>query len=296
MNRIELTAHDGKRISVCVWDDVVSPIAVIQISHGMAEHAMRYESFANHMNGKGFIVIADDHRAHGQTDFESLGYCDGDIFADTLLDMKMLNEYAKNTYSLPVVLFGHSYGSFLSQAYLENYSDTVSGIILGGSSYMKTFINKAGKLIAKMGRAFKGAQAPAYLMKKMSFDAYEKKLGGSFISSIKEEAERYNSDELCGFICSYNFYWSMFNNVLKLYDDKKLKEVKIPVLLISGCNDPVSNLAVGVSKLYDVYSDLSLDVSVCLQEGVRHEYLNDVKKDEALCVIETFAKQAVNNG
>ena len=81
MERFEFTSHDGKRISVVEWKDVLNPKGVIQISHGMAEHALRYDKIAKYLNGQGFIVFADDHRAHGDTDALTHGYCDGDIFA-----------------------------------------------------------------------------------------------------------------------------------------------------------------------------------------------------------------------
>ncbi|MBQ7164546.1 MAG: alpha/beta hydrolase, partial [Clostridia bacterium] len=74
----EFTSFDGKKISVREWNEVSSPKGVIQISHGMAEHSGRYDIFAREMNARGYIVFADDHRAHGLTDKDTLGYSDGD--------------------------------------------------------------------------------------------------------------------------------------------------------------------------------------------------------------------------
>ena len=76
----DFKAFDGKSVHVYVWDEVSKPLGMVQICHGMAEHALRYDRFARYLNENGFIVFADDHRGHGKTDAEHLGYSDGDIF------------------------------------------------------------------------------------------------------------------------------------------------------------------------------------------------------------------------
>ena len=288
------TAKDGKEITLYEWCEVVKPKGVIQIVHGMAEHALRYDSFAKFLNQNGYIVIADDHRGHGETDKDSLGYSNGDMFSLILSDEEELTRYAKEKYNRKVILFGHSFGSFIAQAYIEKYSQNISGAIIGGSNYMKNFILTCGRIIAKIGYAIKGGKAPAKLLHKITFDGYEKKLGGSFISSIPAENERYDSDNYCGFICSYNFYKSMFSNTKKLYDKKALKTVKIPVFLIAGCNDPVGDFAVGVGKLEDKYLSSGIEVTTYLAEGVRHEYLNDINAEIAMTKIKDFADGVIN--
>ena len=95
MTRNEFIAKDGKKISYLTWADVENPIGVIQVVHGMVEHAGRYDLFAREMNKRGFIVAADDHRAHGVTDESNLGYSEGNIWENTLSDLKQLNEILK---------------------------------------------------------------------------------------------------------------------------------------------------------------------------------------------------------
>lgn len=80
-------AHDNKEIFVSAWENVAEPVGVVQISHGMAEHTGRYEEFAAYLNGLGYVVYADDHRGHGQTDKDTLGYAKGDMFGDTVKDI-----------------------------------------------------------------------------------------------------------------------------------------------------------------------------------------------------------------
>ena len=132
-------AHDGKKIFLGVWDDVAAPKGVLQVSHGMAEHIGRYDDFARFMNENGFIVVGDDHRAHGNTDPNTHGHSVGsrDLFADTVQDEIGITKMLKEKYGLPVVLLGHSYGSFVSQGVIAEGAEGLSGVVLMGSALMK---------------------------------------------------------------------------------------------------------------------------------------------------------------
>lgn len=294
MIRTTLNGYDGKAIAVTEWKDAKEPIGILQISHGMAEHAMRYDRFAKEMNRRGIIVIADDHRAHGLTDKNNLGYAPGDVFGDTLKDLAAVSAYATNKYALPIVLFGHSYGSFLAQEYVKRYNYYICGAIIGGSNYLRDATVPFGYLVSVLGCAFKGGAAPAKLLKKLSFDVYDKKCGGSFISSIKDEAESYKRDELCGFSCSYNFYKSFFRGARKLYklNKNQIPGDGIPLLLISGRGDPVGNFGKGVYALKKWYDNHGAKAEILLFDSARHEYLNDVCRSEAENAVFAFCKSA----
>lgn len=294
MSSFYLNAYDGKQIFVNEWNDVENPVAVIQICHGMAEHCMRYDLFAKKMNECNIIVVADDHRAHGNTDLDNLGYAKGDIWEDTLKDMNDLSEYCIKKYNLPLILFGHSYGSFLSQAYMQRYSKNVCGCILGGSNYFKDITVPLGKMIAKIGCKSKGESAKAQLLVNMSFNKYNKNYDyGTFISSIYDECVIYEKDKLCGYACSYNFYLSFFNGVSKLYRDENAQglDKNKPIMLISGSDDPVGNMGKGVKKLEQWYKSKGVSTQLTLFEGVRHEYLNDSSRQDCYQLIKDFCYQ-----
>jgi alpha-beta hydrolase superfamily lysophospholipase len=67
MQEMKLKSFDGKQLQTYVWDDVKKPIGVIQLVHGSCEHSLRYREFAAFFNANGYIVVAHDHRGHGQT-------------------------------------------------------------------------------------------------------------------------------------------------------------------------------------------------------------------------------------
>ena len=273
LRRYEWKTHDGKTLSVAEWKGEGELV-------GMVEHTGRYDAFASALAEQGFLVFADDHRGHGRTDESTLGYAPGDMFEDTLKDLAELSKKYKAEYpQLPLVLFGHSYGSFLTQGYIERYSAYLAGVVIGGSCCMKGNPSVGfGRMMADIGCACKGERAPAKLIAKATFGAYEKKLGGSFISSDPAEVERYRSDPYCSFVCSNHFYRCFFRGLKKIYRKKELEGIdrSLPIFLIAGNCDPVGQMGKGVKRLEAMYKKLGCKSVECLiMDGIRHEYLND---------------------
>jgi len=286
MEKKSFIAKDGKVIKYKEWS-CKNPKALLQISHGMAESTVRYEKFAEFMAENGFLVFADDHRGHGETD-NSSGYADGDMFFDTLSDIAELSSIYKKAYpNLKLILFGHSYGSFLTQAYIENYGELADGFIVGGSAYMKGGPILAGKVVAGLNCLLGKKKKPAKLIAKLSFEAYKKKYkdGTTFISSIKEECDDYDNNPDCNFVLSNGFYKSMFSAFKTLYTKKNRQKINVdkPILLISGKDDPVGSYGKAVVKLYNFYINKVgvKSVEMVLYDGVRHEYLNDISREDA---------------
>ena len=52
-------------VKTCVPDGAVR--GVVQIAHGIAEHAERYADFMAFLAENGFAVAADDHLGHGKS-------------------------------------------------------------------------------------------------------------------------------------------------------------------------------------------------------------------------------------
>ena len=115
MTEKSFISYDGKKVGYREWRPE-NPTGLVQIAHGMAESTARYDDFASYLAKRGFLVFGDDHRGHGLTDGRT-GYADGEMFEDTLKDMATLTKMYKEEFpSLPFFIFGHSYGSFLTQA------------------------------------------------------------------------------------------------------------------------------------------------------------------------------------
>ncbi len=278
-------SFDGKNIYVYEWKEVQSPCGVVQIVHGMTEHAARYDAFARFLNEHGFVVVADDHRGHGKTDPDTLGYSNGNMFADTVRDEGELTKYYKAQYpALPYVIFGFSYGSFITQSYISKYGDLIDAAIIGGSNYKKDFEVYLGSIVAGMGCLF-APKKKAKLIEKLSFGAYSKKFeDGKWISADAENNDTYEHDPLSGFTCSNRFYADFFKGLKSLYTKNYIAGLKksLPVLLVSGENDPVGDMGEGVKKLYNFFTEKAgmTDVSLVLFENSRHEFLNEKQDRE----------------
>ena len=279
---MEFKSFDGKKIYVYEWTEVASPKGIVQIVHGMTEHAARYAPLAAFLNGRGYMVVADDHRGHGKTDPDTLGYCAGDMFEDTVRDEGEITAYYRAKYpKLAYFVFGFSYGSFLTQSYLGKYGDRIDGAIIGGSNKKKDFEVYLGSLVAAMNPKKK----PACLIEKLSFGAYSKQFDdGQWLSADAENNERYHGDPLCGFTCSYRFYADFFRGLKKLYTGRYAESVPkdLPLLLIAGKEDPVGDKGKGMEKLKRYYAEQAgvKEVKLVLFEGSRHEFLNEAQTKE----------------
>lgn len=272
--------RNGKSIFYRLWDEVQEPKGIVQIAHGMVEHTLRYDAFAKKCNEAGYIVVADEHRGHGNTDPDTLGYSDGDMFRETVEDMLFLMRMIKKDYpALPCILFGFSYGSFLTQYFIGKYMDETDGVILGGSNKNPAISVWAGKLVSDMGALFKGETAPAKLVKKLTFGMYDGRFKDKcFLSTNKESNERYFNDPFCSYTCSNNFYRCFFAGLKTLYNKKYAAGIvkNKPILIVSGEDDPVGDMGKGTRALYNYYREIGCtDVTLKLYPNSRHEFLNE---------------------
>ncbi|MBQ7653233.1 MAG: alpha/beta hydrolase [Clostridia bacterium] len=284
MRHFSINSFDGTPIFVRVWDDVLEPKGVVQIAHGMCEHSGRYDEFASFLEKNGYIVFADDHRCYGQTEnIDDIGYHQGEIFEDTLSDLIFLNKRFQQEYSLPVVLFGHSYGSFLSQAFLER-GCKVNGVILAGTAYM-------GKALPFLGYVFASLLPkklkPAFILKMsdLLFDgAYKPERGPSlWTSSDAEKRKAYLADPMCNIPPSVNFYYNMMKGLLSVAKKSNLEKIDAdtPVAIFSGRADPIGGAKSSKAKsLYNLLRDRGVKkVRLFIYENARHELVNEKQRD-----------------
>jgi alpha-beta hydrolase superfamily lysophospholipase len=286
MEKTKFVSHDGKEIALFTWANVTKAKAVVKLAHGMAEHSMRYDAFGQFLNANGYILVSNDHRGHGATSpADSLGYADGDMFADNVADQLFLIDALREKYKLPVIMMGHSYGSFVTQAVIEA-SSKADAFILSGSNYMVGLAYTACGLVANYLCKHKGARHPAEEIAKLSFGGYNKKFGGvnNWLSRDEAEVKKYNDDDWCGFICSAHFYRTFMGGLKKLYTKENVSAIDSakPILIVSGAADPVGETSKGVRKLEKFYVKRAkvADVETHLYKDARHELLNETNRDE----------------
>ena len=215
-------------IFVYKWlpDESVKVKGVVQIAHGMAETAARYESFARDLTNDGFIVYANDHRGHGKTAGEAskLGDLGEDGFNSMVENMHQLNEQIKDeNHDLPIFLFGHSMGSFLTQRYICLYGSELKGAIISGSCGKQGIIIDIARLIAKGESKKIGREGKSIKLTKLAFGSYNNyfkpnRTAFDWLSSDKAEVDKYIDDPFCGTVFSAGFYYDFFGGLKSIAD------------------------------------------------------------------------------
>jgi alpha-beta hydrolase superfamily lysophospholipase len=295
---------EGSIITYYKWGNNDTPKAIIQIVHGMSEWVGRYDYFANKLVSEGYVVYGHDHSGHGNSakSIKNLGYIsDNNRFYTMLEDIKTLNDIIKNeNKDIPVVLFGHSMGSFLSQRYFQEYGDSIDALILSGSNGKPKSFTKLGLLVCKFELLLKGKGNRSKVMDKLSF--------GGFNSSVKDpntdfdwlcgslnEVNKYIEDEFCGFIYPTEFYYDLISGLWDIHKSENLDKIKkfnIPIFIFAGDRDPVGYLGKGIINLYNTYEEIGVkDLEYKLYKEGRHEMLNEANKDEVISDLLAWLKK-----
>ncbi|MEE9315479.1 MAG: alpha/beta hydrolase [Rhizobiaceae bacterium] len=268
------------------------PKATIQINHGMAEHAKRYERFAKALNKAGYAAYAHDHRGHGLTKAADapLG-----IFAakngmeKVVEDVAAVNSHiAKLHPDTPIIAFGHSMGSIIAFNYILRNPSMVAGAALWNSGVETGALSAVGKGILKIQRMFKGSDVPSGITQKLTFEAWNKEFGPNrtdfdWLSRDEAEVDKYCADPLCGFDVSIGLWLDVLDGVYFAADDKNLTKItaSMPVHLQAGGVDPCSEKGKGVEHIAERMKGRGMnDVTLNIIPDTRHENLNDINRGE----------------
>jgi alpha-beta hydrolase superfamily lysophospholipase len=283
-----LDRPDGARLRVRRWPPSAAPRAVVQISHGMAEHSARYHRFAGALNHAGFAVIAHDHRGHGETARTAavLGF-----FADrvgwrkVVDDLEAVRAVGRNAWpGVPVFLFGHSMGSFVAQDFIAG-GDGLAGVILSGSN--GTVPPLAGRLAARFERFRLGGRGRSTFLNARAFGAFNSRIPAprtafDWLSRDPAEVDAYIADPLCGFVPTAGLWVDLLEALTRLGSDEHKAGIPkdLPILCIAGRADPVSAGGRGLEPLMEGYRRAGIaKVESRLYDGARHELLNETNRD-----------------
>lgn len=286
-------SEDGTDIFVYNWvPENIKVKGIVQISHGMAETAHRYERFARSLTNRGYIVYANDHRGHGKTagTIENLGYlADEDGFNWLVRDLYSLtNIIKKENPSLPIFLFGHSMGSFAAQKYIMLHGSELKGVILSGSNGKQGIVLNIGAAFAKREIKKHGRKSQSPKLNKLIFGAFNKAFNPSrtefdWLSRDNEEVDKYINNPYCGTIFTTGFFYDFLTGLKDIEDKKNFNLIPkdLPIYIFSGDKDPVGKFGKGVRNLFNRYKSIGVkDINYKLYKDGRHEMLNEINRDE----------------
>lgn len=292
MKNITINGFNNLELNTYLFDEVQNPKASILIIHGMQEHGGRYLNFANFLQKNGFIVLVSDLRGHGLTakSKDDFGKGNKDIFSEIVEDQKILAKYLEDKFSCPLYVFGHSYGSFITQKLLQVYPSIQKAIICGTTNGDSGIID-LGRFLSNILMKFGKQDNRESLVQKMSLNSYGKGFeDGNWLTRDSNVWEEYKKDELCGNPFPLSFYNSMLNNLHLLNKNISHINKETDILFIVGSKDPVSSGAKHVISLHKLYVKKGLNASIKIYDDCRHELLNEINKEEVYNDILDFYK------
>ena len=266
-----LSTPDGTKITVYTWP-AAGPRGVLQITHGMGEHALRYAELAAVLVASGWTVVAQDHRGHGASaDSEDvLGQIGTAGWAALVSDIAVVREHAvAQAGRVPFVLFGHSMGSFAVQQYLPANSAPLDGVVLTGTAALD-LLEPALDLDAPLDLAmFNAPFAPA----RTDFD---------WLSRDPEQVDLYINDPWCGFGLDPDGVGSLKDAAARTADPEALGQIRdgFPLYVLAGSADPINIGLQWLEILVDRYRDHGLEVTAKYYDEGRHEMFNETNRAE----------------
>ena len=288
---IQYLSHDHKTLIHAVrWIPDQEVKGILQISHGMVEFIERYEEFAEYMTKKGFLVTGNDHLGHGDSvrSKDQYGFFnEKNGNAVLLLDLYQLQRKTKELYpNVPYFLMGHSMGSFLARQYLCLYGKELDGAIIMGTGYHSRFEAKLGMRLTKMIAAIKGWGYRSKFVNALAFGSYNRKFkpgrtDKDWLTKDEKIVDDYIKDERCQFLFTLNGYYNLFFSLAKLTNKDNIQKMpkNLPVLFVSGEDDPVGNFGKGVKKVVDTFKENGMKrVSCKMYPNDRHEILNELDR------------------
>lgn len=272
--------------------------AVVQIVHGIAEFAARYDEFARYLNSLGFLVVAEDHMGHGGS-LENggiRGYFEGG-WNTAVADTVRLTEDTRKAYpDVPYILFGHSMGSFMARTILCDYPELgLNAAVICGTGWMPEPVLKAGRAMASAVCRLFGERKPSSALQGVVFAGYNKRVehprtGFDWLTRDKGIVDAYIAHPMCGFTASAGLLRDMMGGMAYAQNPGNLARMdkKVPVLFLAGGDDPVGNYGEGVRAAAKAFAEAGMEqVDVKIYPLCRHEVINEINRQE---VFENTAK------
>lgn len=292
-----IESADDVEIYVRKWvNENKQPKAIVQLAHGMMEHIDRYDDFASYLVDNDIFVYGNDHRGHGKTGKKQglVGYLsDQDGFAKTANDLYKVTKVIKKAYpATPLILFGHSMGSFLVRQYIQSHSDLIDGVILSGTGYFPTYVTKAGSLLARR----LPPKEKSHMMNFLAFGLNNRKVNNKktefdWLTRDDKAVQTYIDDPRTGFIPTARFFYDLMEGLQTIHDSKLNQCIQkdLPMLLISGDADPVGDYAKGIWKTARLYEQIGMNhIKVMLFPEARHELLSELNKEEVYQAVDDW--------
>lgn len=285
--KVKFPSSDGKHeISGTVYFNYeVFPKGVIQLSHGMCEYVERYEWLAEFFTKRGYVFAGNDHLGHGDSvPREEYGIIHDEF---VLQDLRRMNQILRDRFEgFPVILYGHSMGSFFARWYAERYPETINGLILSGTAG-PSFLNGIGKLLAGFISTFRRGNYVSKLLVGMSFGSYNKRIENpkhksDWLTRNETIVEQYEADPKCRFYFTAVGYYELLKVLTHVSKKEWARSLpkNLPILQLAGANDPVGAYGEGVRRVTKMLKEAGIeDIVEYIDKEGRHELHHELNRE-----------------
>lgn len=299
MKEFYIPSKGKGNLHCCKWEPNGEVRGVVQLVHGIAEYAARYDELAQFLASHGFVVVGEDHMGHG-----------GSISADTVQgyfyggwlnavdDVYSLLSLTKNEYpDTPYFIYGHSMGSFLARTLLYRYPNAgLCGALISGTGWQPGIVLDIGIAVCKQQAKKHGDTGVSETVKKLMFGNYTKcyenpRTELDWLSRDTALVDKYIADPLCGFDATIGLSMAMLTGMKMNEKSENLQKMpkSLPVHFFGGDMDPVGSNGKGVAQTCEAFRKAGMErVSIKLYHDGRHEMHNELNKIEVYDDILSF--------
>lgn len=296
-----LRSPTGAELNLYVKRAEGRPRAVVQINHGLAEHAARYVRFATFLGERGFHVYAHDHRGHGATKAPDapLGRFAQKHGGDKVVaDVAAVHDLIAGDHpGLPVIAFGHSMGGLVALNFMLHHSSRLHAAAIWNANFSAGLASRAAQIILAWEKFRLGSDMPSRMLPRLTFQAWGKAVPDhrtpfDWLSRDAAEVDKYIADPLCGWDASVSMWRDLFGFVFDGADGTNFSGVRktLPICLVGGEKDPATDGGRAVSHLAGRLHRMGFSNLVSkVYAETRHESLNEVNRDK---IMDDFAAWA----
>lgn len=293
LNEYRFPSSDGKNT---IYAEIYTPKnqapkGIVQLAHGMIDYTGRYVDLADFLCQNGYIFAGNHHLGHGKSVATADDYgffAEKNGYKYVIEDVHTMNKYLHGRYpDLPVILLGHSMGSFIARLYAQEHPASVSGLIIHGTGGPNPLVG-AGKMLAGIISSFYGSRHKSKLIENMAFGSYNKRYPkeeghNAWLTRDLDKVADRDTNEFTSFKFTVSGYYDLFTLLGKSNSKAWFKNYpkKLPTLVMSGDMDPVGNYGEGTAYVYkQLMINGASNTTLKLYEGARHELFNETNADE----------------